>query len=179
MKFGFVKCFVFLALFAVSFSASKTNAQARPSPATQVISINFIPALIDFPMSIQYEFKADPTDSWLLRLNYWPGLSSQWTGFGFGAAYRFYIADSRALTGLAVAPAADLYLFKQSQLSGGSGTRSAIAVAIGGDLTYKWIFDEFAVEPIVGVRYGIGGTSVPPDVATIFPIIGVSVGYAW
>jgi hypothetical protein len=179
MKFGLAHCFVLLVLLAVSFSASRSYAQARPSPATQVLSVDFVPLAIGYPLSFQYEYKADPVTSWLLRLHYWPGLAASWSGFGFGAAYRFYIADSRALTALSVAPAADLFLFHQSELENNSGTRSAIAVAIGGDLAYKWIFDQFAVEPIVGLRYGIGPSQTPAAVATIYPIIGCSLGSAW
>jgi hypothetical protein len=181
MKFGFTKCFAFIALFAVSFSASKTYAQARPSPATQVLSIDFIPYLLDYPITLQYEYKVDPVTSWMLRLHYWPTISSAtgYTAFGFGAAYRIYIADSRALTGLAVAPAADFFLFRQSTQTGGTGNRSAEGLDIGGDLTYKWIFDQFAVEPIFGLRFGIGSSQAPSAFTTIEPLIGASIGYAW
>ncbi len=177
MKFGFVKIFALIALFAISFSASKTYAQARPSPATQVVSVDFVPLLYTFPITFQYEFKVDPVTSWAFRLHFWPGLTADYSGFGFGAAYKIYIADSRALTGLAVAPAADLFFFHQPQQLGGNGTRSGIGFDIGGDLSYKWIFDQFAVEPIFGLRFGIGS-----DVAaftTIQPIIGCALGYAW
>ncbi len=181
MKFGLAHCFVLLVLLAVSFSASRSYAQARPSPATQVVSVDFVPLAIGYPISFQYEYKADPVSSWLFRLNFWPSPEANWTGYGFGAAYRFYIADSRALTGLSVAPVGELFLFSQSSsaIAGGSGARSAIAVAIGGDLAYKWIFDQFAVEPIVGLRYGFGGSQTPPNAATIYPLIGCSLGYAW
>jgi hypothetical protein len=179
MKFGSIKCLVVIALIALSFSATKTYAQARPSPATQVISVDFIPLVLTFPVTVQYEYKVDPVTSWAFRLHFWPGITDNYTGFGFGAAYRLYIADSRALTGLAVAPVADLFFFRQSQQIGGTGTRSAVGVDLGGDLTYKWIFDEFAVEPIFGLRFGIGGSNAPPVFTTIQPLIGCSLGYAW
>jgi hypothetical protein len=172
MKFGFLKYFSLIALFAMTFSASNAYAQARPSPATQVVSVDFIPLVIDYPMTLQYEFKADPVSSWVLRLHFWPGLSADYTGFGFGAAYRFYIADSRA-------PAADIYLFHQSAQLGGTGSRSAVGIDLGGDLAYKWIFDQFAVEPIVGLRFGFGSSTTPSALTTIWPIIGCSLGYAW
>ena len=125
--------------------------------------------------------KSDPVTSWMLRSAFTgPAFAAQYTGYGFGAAYRFYVADSRALTGLAVAPAADLFFFRQAQQTGGTGSsRSGIGVDIGGDLSYKWIFDQFAVEPIFGLRFGIGQTNVPAAFTTIQPIIGVGLGYAW
>jgi hypothetical protein len=177
MKFGLTKYFAFLAVFAISFSASKTYAQARPSPATQAISVDFVPLIYTFPITLQYEFKSDPVSSWVLRLHYWPGLAADYSAFGLGAAYRFYIADSRALTGLAVAPAADVFFFSQPQQLGGTGSRSAIGFDLGGDISYKWIFDQFAVEPIFGLRFGIG--SNVGAFTTISPLIGVNLGYAW
>lgn len=180
MKFGFAKCLAWIALITVTFTAGKTYAQARPSPATSAISVDFVPLIYTFPLTFQYEMKSDPVSSWILRLHYWPGLTGQYTGYGVGAAYRFYVADSRALTGLAVAPAADLFFFRQAQLTGGTGSsRSAIGFDIGGDLSYKWIFDQFLVEPIFGLRFGIGGSNTPTTFTTIQPLIGVNLGYAW
>jgi uncharacterized membrane protein len=179
MKFGSAKILALIALLAISFSASNTYAQARPSPATQVVSVDFIPLVLVFPVTFQYEYKMDPVTSLALRLHFWPGIAANYTGFGFGGAYRIYIADSRALTGLAVAPAADLFFFQQSQQTGGSGKRTAIGLDLGGDLSYKWIFDQFAVEPIFGLRFGFGGQYAPPVFTTIQPLIGCSVGYAW
>jgi hypothetical protein len=179
MKFGLVKTSILIVLLAISFSASKSSAQARPSPATQVISVDFIPLVLTFPVTFQYEYKMDPVTSLALRLHFWPGITSDYTGFGFGGAYRFYIADSRALTGLAVAPAADLFFFRQSQQLGGTGNRSAIGVDLGGDISYKWIFDQFAVEPLFGLRFGFGGANAPPVFTTIEPLIGCNLGYAW
>jgi hypothetical protein len=180
MKFGFSKCLAWIALVVITFTVGKTYAQARPSPATSVVSVDFVPLIYTFPITFQYEMKSDPVSSLVLRLHYWPGLTGQYTGYGVGGAYRFYVADSRALTGLAVAPAADLFFFRQAQLAGGTGSsRSAIGFDIGGDLSYKWIFDQFAVEPIFGLRFGIGGSNIPTSFTTIQPLIGVNLGYAW
>jgi hypothetical protein len=181
MKFASVTFFALALLFVVSFSTSKSYAQARPSPATQVVSVDIVPLVYNGSIMFQYEYKTDPVTSWMLRLHYWPTVAqtANWSAFGAGAAYRIYIADSRALTGLAVAPAADIFFFSQSQQTGGTGSRSAIGFDLGGDLSYKWIFDQFAVEPIVGLRFGIGGASVPGYFTTIEPVIGASLGYAW
>jgi hypothetical protein len=180
MKFGFTTCFALIALFVITFSAGKTYAQARPSPATQVVSVDVVPLVYNGSIMFQYEMKADPVSSWLIRLHYWPSPGADWTGFGAGAAYRFYVADSRALTGLAVAPAADLFFFREPPHAGGTGgSNTAISVGIGGELSYKWIFDQFAVEPIIGLRFYIGPADAPANASTIEPVLGVSVGYAW
>src|SRR5579872_5036519 len=160
-------------------SAQCARAQARPSPATQVISVDFLPLAYDYPLTVQYEFKADPVTSWMFRVHYWPSPdpSGDWSGFGIGAAYRFFIADSRALTGLSVAPAADLFFFRQTLFN--TSQRTAICFDIGGDIAYKWIFDQFAVEPILGLRIGFGPNVSPTRAIGTEPLIGLSAGYAW
>lgn len=160
-------------------SANRASAQARPSPATQVVSVDFLPLAYSYPLTFQYEFKADPVTSWMFRLHYWPSPSSDgtWSGYGLGAAYRFFIADSRALTGLSVAPAADLFFFHQTLF--GSSQRTAICFDIGGDIAYKWIFDQFAVEPLLGLRIGFGPNLAPSRAIGTEPLIGLSGGYAW
>jgi hypothetical protein len=160
-------------------SANRASAQARPSPATQVVSVDFLPLAYDGPLTFQYELKADPVSSWMFRLHYWPSPdpSGDWSGFGVGASYRFYIADSRALTGLSVEPAADLFFFNQTLF--GSSQRTAICFDIGGDIEYKWIFDQFAVEPMLGLRIGFGPNIAPARAIGTEPVIGLSGGYAW
>ncbi|HEY3875085.1 MAG TPA: hypothetical protein VGM92_06385 [Candidatus Kapabacteria bacterium] len=181
MTFRFTKILVLIAALSFTVSTSSLHAQARPSPATQVLSVDVVPLLTGSTLSLQYEFKSDPTSSWLIRANFWPSPAPEWNGFGIGAAYRFYIADSRALTGLSAAPAVDLLFFSQSSenetVQSHFGTQ--IGVAIGGDLAYKWIFSQFAVEPVLGLRVGLGASQVPGGFQTIYALIGCSLGYAW
>ena len=171
---------VALVLF-ISISACRVYGQARPSPLENVISVDPLPLAYDGPLVLQYELKAGPVESWLFRVQYWPSPdpSGNWSGFGIGAAYRFFIADSRALTGLSVAPAADIFFFQQT-ITGESGSqRTAICFDIGGDVAYKWIFDDFAVEPILGLRIGITPNIAPTRASGLEPLIGVSGGYAF
>ncbi len=179
MKFRFAKYLALIVLLSMPFYSSKTYGQARPSPASQVLSLDFVPLIISGTLAFQYEYKVDPVTSWLLRLHFWPSPATDYTGYGFGAAYRIYIADSRALTGLAVAPAADVFLFSGNSNNTASAGKSGEGVDIGGDLSYKWIFDQFAVEPIFGLRFGIGSNYAPSAFTTIQPLIGCSLGYAW
>ncbi len=180
MKSLISKAFVVIAILGVAVLISnRCYGQARPSPATQVISIDPLTLAQNFPLTFQYEYKTGPIYSWALRLHYWPSPSSDgtWSGFGVGGAYRIYIADSRALTGLSVAPAADLFFFRQTL--NGVSQRSAIVFDLGGDLEYKWIFDQFSVEPSVGFRIGFGPTLSPSRSTGASAFIGLSGGYAW
>ncbi len=168
------------------FTASRARAQARPSPATQVVSVDLLPLVTGLgPMAFQYEYKVDPVTSWELRFLIWPygtdASGRDWTGYGLGGAYRFYIADSRALTGLSVAPAADLIFFHSTIEIGGKSQsdKSATCFDIGGDLAYKWIFEQFAVEPMLGLRIGFGPNVAPSSETTTRVVLGLSLGYAW
>lgn len=147
------------AIFAVSDAA---HSQARPSSKTQVFSVDPVGLILDDPLILQYEYKTGPVNSWAFRALWWPygtDISYDWTAYGVGAAYRFYVADSRALTGLSIAPAAELLFFHGSFAGGASSSKSGIAVWIGGDVGYKWIFDDFSVEPMLGLRIGLGPSS--------------------
>jgi hypothetical protein len=169
--------FAALVLF-VTISASQVYGQARPSPMENVISIDPLPLAYDGSLVLQYEYKNGPVESWLFRLHYWPDPStlSGWSGFGAGAAYRFYVADSRALTGLSVAPAADIFFFRQPTLN-----YSSICADIGGDIAYKYIFDDFAIEPLLGLRIGfaLSGVTSPTRATGLEGLIGFAVGYAF
>jgi hypothetical protein len=158
---------VIAAIFTLSESA---RSQARPSPKTQVFSIDPVGLILDDPLILQYEYKTGPVNSWAFRALWWPvGVDGNydWSAFGVGGAYRFYIADSRALTGLNIAPAAEMLFFHGSFANGVGSTKSGIAVWIGGDMGYKWIFDDFSVEPMIGMRIGLGPSSGDPTKAAV------------
>ncbi len=179
--------FVVLAVASFGF-VSHARAQARPSPHTQVVSVDPLGMALNGPLMFQYEWKTGPVYSWAVRAFYWPSraassgsVSDQWSAFGLGGAYRIYIADSRALTGLSVAPVANVFFFHGSELG-----RSGISVWVGGDIAYKWIFDEFSIEPIIELAIGFGpqgaqssGPAVPAYTTGTQAVIGLSGGYAW
>jgi hypothetical protein len=175
MKIGFAKylTIVLLGVGALGLSTSKVSAQARPSSKGSVISLNLLALALQGPLDVQYEWRTAPTNSWALRGYFWPS-RDQFSAFGLGGAYRFYIADSRALTGLSVAPAADIYFFSSSVLD-----KTATVFELGGDLAYKWIFDSFAVEPLFGIRIGFGGSETATYATGFVPFLAVNLGYAW
>jgi hypothetical protein len=159
----------------IAISANRVFGQARPSPMENVVSVDPLPLAYSYPLILQYEYKAGPVYSWCFRFNYWPNPNTYTgSGFGIGAGYRVYIADSRALTGLSVAPAADIYFFRQAQLG-----YSEIAFEIGGDAAYKWIFDDFAIEPLFGFRIGFGPVNTPANATGAHVLIGFAGGYAF
>ncbi len=166
-----------LAIVATLVLAANQNifAQARPSSATQDIAGSPVGLLVKGPFTIQYEWKAANLQSWAVRLHLYEAPAETYrVGFGIGGAYRFFIADSRALTGLSVAPAADIIFYGSSQL-----LKSPVSFQIGGDIAYKWIFDQISLEPMFGLRIGFGGAEGITSRTGLQPVLQVFVGYAW
>jgi hypothetical protein len=175
MKIGIVK-FITAAMLlvgALGISTTNASAQARPSSKGSVLSLDVLELALQGPLSIQYEWRTTSVNSWALRGYFWPAREN-FSAFGLGGAYRFFVADSRALTGLSVAPAADIFFFSNS-----FSDRSATVFDIGGDLAYKWIFDAFSVEPMFGIRIGIGGSQTVSYATGFLPVLSVNLGYAW
>ncbi len=167
MKFilSFVVCFVLLV-------GSTSFAQERASAKTQVISGDFVGLFLDGgEFHVQYEWKSGSLNSWFVRALL--GGYQSYTGLGLGGGYRFFIADSRALTGLALAPVAHAYFFKSGDLG-----RSQLFFSIGGELSYKWLFDNFSVEPLLGAGLAFGGEDIS-YLTKVRPYLGIYLGYAW
>jgi len=139
---------------SVAFS-SNTYGQARTSTKTQVVSVEALGLFQNGNiLTVQYEWKTAPTNSIHIRGRF--STDGLYTGFGVGGGYHFYIADSRALTGLSVTPVAEIWFYNSTDLNS-----STMKLGIGGEVAYKWIFDQFSVEPGVGLNIGFLGDDVP------------------
>lgn len=162
---------IVIGLMLVAGSTSSYG-QARPSAKTQVISGDFIGYFQDGKeIHVQYEWKASPVNSWFIRALF-GRTSSKYNGLGLGGGYKFFIADSRALTGLGIAPVAQAYLWSHEFLP------SQQTISVGGELSYKWLFDDFSVEPLLGVSIGFGGDNITYLTKTRV-YANVFLGYAW
>ena len=174
-KFSSILAAVLLAVFAISSSVSDASAQARPSPHGSILSVEPLGLLgigDQFKhLQLQYEWRTTQENSWALRAILVPS-SFNYNGFGVGASYRFYIANSRALTGLNVSPGIDVYLIS-------AGDESYTSFAVGGDVAYKWIFDNIGVEPYFRLRQLFAGNEGISAFAGTFWGFGVYLGYAW
>lgn len=179
----------FAALFTILFTSGLflipgSSYSQRASAKNNDLSVDAVDFLVNNTFTLQYEGKMSSTSSFVARIEYVtknvgtaasPNLT---TAFGVGAAWRFYILDSRALAEFSVAPAVDLFFFKNTTLS-----RNSVLFALGGDGAYKFFFDQFTVEPTLGVRIGFApGNNLPPGESTftgVYPVVGVFLGYAW
>ncbi len=175
---------VLLAVLIISgiFSAPKIGYAQRTTSKNNDIAVDFVDFLVNNTFTAQYEFKSTSTSSFLIKALYVTKNTGTATGtlsaFGVGGAWRFYILDSRALAGFSVDGALDFFFFKNTTLS-----RNNIAFAIGPDAAYKFFFDQFTVEPTLGVRVGIIPENNPPPgentFSGLYPVASIYLGWAW
>ncbi len=131
-------------------------------------------------MNVQYEFRYDSDNSIALRANfvgYDIGTFSN-SAFGFGGSYRWY-HSTKPVVGLWYGPSADLLFWtaREKNRFAPSTYRSSF-LGLGGDVGYKWNFNQFGVEVYGGLRYylgeiaglSFGGASL---------IAGINLGYIW
>ncbi len=131
-------------------------------------------------LNVQYEFRYDLDNSIALRANfvgYDIGTFSN-SAFGFGGTYRWY-HSTKPVVGLWYGPSADILFWSAKQKNRITpATYNSSFLGIGGDIGYKWNFNQFGVELYGGLRYyfgeiaglSFGGASL---------IAGVNLGYVW
>jgi len=165
--------FVVLVVAALTlfFNVSDSYGQARPTSKNQAFGIDFAGYFqAGKEIHAQYEWKASPVNSWFARALF--GSVSGYKGLGVGGGYKFFIADSRALAGLAVAPAVLAYFWSHEYLD------SEIFFSLGGEVSYKHIMDDFFVEPLVGFGIGFGGDYIS-YLTKVRVYLNILIGYAW
>ncbi len=182
MKTRLFASLLVILLYSVLLVLPKAGYSQRASSKNNDIAIDFVDYLVWNTFSGQLELKLNPTSSLLLKAEYVlksttsSSTNGNTTAIGFGAAYRFYILDSRALSAFSVAPAVDVFFFKNL-------IRNNILFSLGADGAYKFFFDQFTVEPTVGVRFGITpGGQLPEGESSftgIYPVVAIYLGYAW
>jgi hypothetical protein len=158
--------------FILLVTSTTSFAQARASAKSQVISGDFVGLFLSGKeIHAQYEWKAGPVNSWFIRALFGQD-PLKYNGLGIGGGYRFFIADSRALTGLGIAPVVVAYFWSHEFLP------AETFVSVGGEVSYKWIFDDFSVEPLLGAGIAFGGNNIS-YLTTMRGYLGIYLGYAW
>ncbi|HYM19869.1 MAG TPA: hypothetical protein VEW28_02580 [Candidatus Kapabacteria bacterium] len=125
----------------------------------------------------QYELRIGDDASLALRALYGAKTDTGivgYTGFGIGAAYRFFINNDIPVRGLSVGPAVDIIFYSNSTTN-----RTARIILLGGEASYKLMLGSISIEPQLSFRIGIsGGESISKLTSTLlYPV--VLVGYAW
>lgn len=160
-----------VAVFALTLPSKNLVAQSYNS----AISANPI-ALAYGMFNATYESRMTAVNSFTISGYYWS--FSNWTAFGFGGSYRWYlklVQDKKTpLEGLSAGPAIAIGFWKWNYA--GYNYSGGTSIAIGGEAAYKWVFDGFVVEPILQIMFNVAnieGLDYRPFGA------GVNIGYAW
>lgn len=162
-----------LILFAILFYAHTLLAQSK------AVTVNPL-GLFWGVLNVQYEFRYEKDNSIALRANfvgYDIGSFSN-SAFGFGGTYRWY-HSTKPVVGLWYGPSADLLFWTAKEKNKiTSATYKSSFLGVGGDIGYKWNFNQFGVEIYGGLRYYIGDIAgLPFGGASL--IAGVNLGYIW
>jgi len=160
----------------LSLTSQEAMAQTRPAAGSysNAITVDPLSLLILRVLNVQYEFKTAPQQSGAVRALIVPSYSD-YNAFGVGGTYRFYLGNSRAIQRFSLGPALDLYFFRNSVLD-----RTATIASIAAEANYKWIFDDFVLEPNASLRFYIAGDQgVGSAFSGVGIGLGVNIGYAW
>ncbi len=122
--------------------------------------------------NLNYEMQVSQENSLVLGASYYH--YSGWTGFSLSGMYKWYLFQEKdkAIKGFGFGPSLSL---------GHMGYRdetydNGLTFAIGGEANYKFIFDDFVLEPVFGANFNVlsrNGLNWQPF------YLGVNVGYAW
>ncbi len=182
MKRPFFSAVVSVIVISATIFLPKSGFSQRASQWNNNIALDL---LVDYAINnafhLQYEGKLSSETSFNVRAEYVTKKTidpdNPTTALGFGGGFRFYMLDSRALSGFSIAPSVDVYFFKNS------GTdRRSVLFAVGADAAYKFFFNQFTVEPTVGARDGFAGSNLPAGEESftgIYPVVSIYLGWAW
>ena len=130
-------------------------------------------------LNATFESRVGAQNSFTLFGNYYTSTYlADWTAFGFGGSYRWYfdINDGkRPIQGLSAGP---FIAFSFWSWGGPSWINydNSLAVAIGGEGAYKWVFGGFVVEPYLRLALPI----TKGDGITYRGYgLGCNLGFAW
>ncbi len=159
--------------------------------AKQAITANPI-GLVFGIFNAQYEFALTGVNSLALRGNYVGYKIGDYSNsaFGIGCSYRWYMGESKPITGWWLQPSVDILFWTAKwttlEISGTypffykevDKEETVTFIGIGGDGGYKWNWDGFCLELSGGIRYYIGEIA-GLSFGGVAPSLGVGVGYAW
>jgi hypothetical protein len=171
---------VVLITVCVFLSVSDLSAQKHGGKRFKnAISINPI-SLVWNQLVVTYEHQTAKYNTFTVQGLFWfPG--SGWSAYGISGSYRWYIMNlfqdkKIPIQGFSVGPTAGIMNYGWD----GEGIFSdygGISIVVGGEACYKWIFNEFVVEPKFQVLINVTSVDGDPNWAPF--TIGCNVGYAW
>jgi hypothetical protein len=160
-----------IVLLLIFTSSSELSAQRVIKNYNEAITAN--PLALAFGIfNVNYEMQVSAENSLVLGATYY-GYQG-WSGLGVSGIYKWYLFQDaeKAIKGFGFGPSAAIGFLNYRDDS----YSNRMSLAIGGEASYKWIFDDFVLEPVFGINYNVlseAGLDWRPF------YLGVNVGYAW
>lgn len=150
-------------LFLGAFSINAQEHAIKVNPVGLAFSI----------ANVGYEFETKESQTLSFSGLYYN--ISDVSGFGAGAAYRFYFSKKDAFRGWHAGPTLAYVALEDSD------NNSVGAFGLGGEIGYQWIIgNHFLIDTFLGVGYvAANSNDLNTDLQTVSVNLGVSIGYAW
>ncbi|MDH7516229.1 MAG: hypothetical protein QHI48_10195 [Bacteroidota bacterium] len=155
------------------------DSQAQETPRAHAISVNPLGFVFGL-MNVRYEQRVQGTNSFHVGGTLVP-IYTNYMGFGLTGGYRWYFLPNegrKALCGMAAGPFLSLLFWNYSGTAS-IGSEGGVVMILGGDLSYKWIWTNFMLEP--SLELGFIPVKGKGDfyATTAFLGLGLHLGYAW
>jgi len=171
MNIKTVLLYVMLSAFFLTFIPNESLSQRVVRNYNESITANPL-ALAFGILNVNYEMQVSRENSFAIGGTYY-GYQG-WTGFGVSGTYKWYLFQDaeKAIKGFGFGPSVSVgYIGYRDDTYD-----NRLTLAIGGEATYKWILDDFVLEPVFGVNYNV---LVDDGMDWRFFYLGVNLGYAW
>jgi hypothetical protein len=169
--------FTFFIISFLFFSASSFAQQTR----------NYDNAITANPLGLafgifnaQFEFQTSSNNSILIRGNYWT-LFDNWTAYGAGASYRWYVdafdQSTTPISGFSFGPAVSFDFWSWDDDLDIFDYDGGTTVRLGAEANYKWVWGGFVLEPGINLMFSVSDVE---GLGTISPFgLLFNIGYAW
>jgi hypothetical protein len=176
-----INVILILSVFAITLITN--NVLAQKSSYNEAITIEPLNFLLNDIVNVKYEQKLSPTNSYTVgALLVFASDSKEgtWFGFGVNGSYRWYIdlfkTRQKTIQGFSVGPKLSILYLAFENEQNRSDQKSGTIFRIGGEATYKWIWDQFVLETGIVLDFPVlnGSDFVPGAFG-----LNASIGYAW
>ena len=149
------------------------------NPRAHGISLNPF-GVVAGTMELRYEARSGESTSLHAGLRYY-ALNRNWTAPGIGGGIRWYLypdGGATSLSGFSIGPHA--YLIYWLYETDYEYDIRRVALLVGVDAAYKWVWDHFFLEPSVSLAvYPLTAEDSPKAHSGLDPTFGIHLGYAW
>ncbi len=162
---------LFIAVTFLLISFNTAYAQRMIKNYNEAITVNPLGLAFGI-LNVNYEMQVSRENSLTIGGVY---LGYQgWTGLGINGSYKWYLFqdEDKAIKGFSFGPTVSVTFLNYEN----NTYNDRMGLAIGGEATYKWIIDDFVIEPVFGINFNVlneSGLDWRPY------YLGVNVGYAW